>query len=167
MSALPFSRTDTNSLHVHQKRDIQKRDTANARTPFRTGIRTERFPEKFAIRLDLYRCRSQSERCYLPGRYDPNALWRQLIRSAYLFPYSILYPRRQKGYAGNTSGTATGWKGLDRGYYWRRYDAWTKPFACQRIERCLRRRGYLPCVRTRYHRYIGQLRFEGTHHWLC
>ena len=74
MSALPFSRTDTNSLHVHQKRDIQKRDTANARTPFRTGKRTKRFPEKFAIRLDLYRCRSQSERCYLPGRYDPNAL---------------------------------------------------------------------------------------------
>lgn len=32
-------------------------------------------------------------------------------------PYSILYPRRQKGYAGNTSGTASGWKGLDRGYY--------------------------------------------------
>lgn len=29
----------------------------------------------------------------------------------------ILYPRRQKGYAGNTSGTASGWKGLDRGYY--------------------------------------------------
>ena len=37
-------------------------------------------------------------------------------------------------------------------------------FACPRIERCLWRRGYLPCVRTRYHRYIGQLRFEGTHH---
>lgn len=32
------------------------------------------FLKKFAIRLDLYRCRSQSERCYLPGRYDPNAL---------------------------------------------------------------------------------------------
>lgn len=43
MSALPFSRTDTNSLHVHQKRDIQKRDTANARTPFRTGKRTKDF----------------------------------------------------------------------------------------------------------------------------
>ena len=32
------------------------------------------FLKNFAIRLDLYRCRSQSERCYLPGRYDPNAL---------------------------------------------------------------------------------------------
>ena len=31
----------------------------------------------------------------------------------------ILYciPEAQKGYAGNTSGTASGWKGLDRGYY--------------------------------------------------
>ena len=43
-------------------------------TPFAPVKGLKSFLKKFAIRLDLYRCRSQSERCYLPGRYDPNAL---------------------------------------------------------------------------------------------
>ena len=56
---------------------------------------------------------------YIDADLNPNVATYQadMTRMPYEDNSFDLLIRRQKGYAGNTSGTASGWKGLDRGYY--------------------------------------------------